>query len=49
MLDITRMLTDKKFRKETLSYCQDAVVANFGKVSLIAGTINLQLKLLRQF
>lgn len=31
MLDITRMLTDKKFRKETLSYCQDAVVANFWK------------------
>lgn len=32
MLDITRMLTDKKFREETLSYCQDAVVANFWKV-----------------
>lgn len=31
MLDITRMLTDKKFRKETLGYCQDAVVANFWK------------------
>jgi hypothetical protein len=31
MLDITRMLTDKQFRKETLSYCQDAVVANFWK------------------
>jgi len=29
MLDITRMLTDKKFRDETLSYCQDAVVMNF--------------------
>jgi hypothetical protein len=29
MLDITRMLTDKKFREETLSYCQDAVVLNF--------------------
>lgn len=32
MLDITRMLTDKKFRDETLTYCQDAVVANFWKV-----------------
>jgi len=32
MLDITRMLTDKKFREETLDYCQDAVVANFWKV-----------------
>lgn len=32
MLDITRMLTDKKFREETLSYCQDAVVMNFWKV-----------------
>jgi hypothetical protein len=32
MLDITRMLTDKKFRNETLSYCQDTVVLNFWKV-----------------
>ena len=32
MLDITRMLTDKKFREETLTYCQDAVVSNFWKV-----------------
>ena len=32
MLDITRMLTDKKFRKETLDYCQDTVVLNFWKV-----------------
>lgn len=32
MLDITRMLTDKKFRAETLSYCQDTVVLNFWRV-----------------
>ena len=32
MLDITRMLTDKKFRNETLEYCQDTVVINFWKV-----------------
>jgi hypothetical protein len=32
MLDITRMLTDKKFRNETLSYSQDTVVLNFWKV-----------------
>ena len=32
MLDITRMLTDKKFRQETLIYCQDTVVLNFWKV-----------------
>lgn len=32
MLDITRMLTDKKFRNETLVYCQDTVVLNFWKV-----------------
>jgi len=32
MLDITRMLTNKKFRQETLSYCQDTVVLNFWKV-----------------
>ena len=32
MLDITRMLTDKKFRKETLSYCQDTVVMQFWNV-----------------
>ncbi len=32
MLDITRMLTDKKFRENTLTYCEDAVVSNFWKV-----------------
>lgn len=32
MLDITRMLTDKKFRKETLSYCKDTVVMQFWNV-----------------
>lgn len=32
MLDITRMLTDKKFREETLSYCTDSVVMNFWRV-----------------
>ena len=32
MLDITRMLTDKKFRKETLGYCKDTVVLQFWNV-----------------
>lgn len=32
MLDITRMLTDKKFRKDTLSYCKDTVVLTFWNV-----------------
>jgi len=32
LLDIARMLTDKKFRQETLDYCQDTVVLNFWKV-----------------
>lgn len=32
MLDITRMLTDKKFRKEVLSHCNDTVVLNFWQV-----------------
>ena len=32
MLDITRMLTDKKFREETLSYCTDTVVMQFWRV-----------------
>ncbi len=32
MLDITRMLTDKKFRQETISYCKDAVVLQFWNV-----------------
>ncbi len=32
MLDIARMLTDKKFRKETLSYCKDSVVLQFWNV-----------------
>jgi hypothetical protein len=32
MLDITRMLTDKKFRKDTLSYSTDTVVLQFWNV-----------------
>jgi len=32
MLDITRMLTDKKFRSETLGYVQDTVVLNFWRI-----------------
>lgn len=32
MLDITRMLTNKAFRKETLEYCKDTVVLNFWKM-----------------
>ena len=32
MPDITRMLTDKEFRKETLTYCQDTVVLQFWNV-----------------
>lgn len=32
MLDITRMLTDKAFRKETLGYCKDTVVLQFWNV-----------------
>ena len=31
MLDISRMLTDKEFRKETLTYCQDVTVLQFWK------------------
>ena len=32
LLDITRMLTDKNFRKETLGYCRDTVVLQFWNV-----------------
>ncbi len=32
MLDITRMLTDKQFRKETLEYCTDTVVLQFWNI-----------------
>jgi hypothetical protein len=32
MLDITPMLTDKKFRKKVLIHCQDAVVLNFWNI-----------------
>lgn len=32
MLDITRMLTDKKFREEVLVSCTDAVVLNFWRI-----------------
>ena len=31
LLDISRMLTDKEFRKETLSYCTDVTVLQFWK------------------
>lgn len=36
MLDIPRMLTDKKFREDTLSYSQDSVVANFWRSEFAA-------------
>ncbi|MEP6710411.1 MAG: type IV secretion system DNA-binding domain-containing protein [Candidatus Saccharibacteria bacterium] len=36
MLDITRMLTDKKFREDTLTYCKDTVVMQFWKVEFAA-------------
>ena len=42
MLDITRMLTDKKFRKETLSYCQDTVVLQFWNVEFASWTDKFQ-------
>lgn len=32
MLDITRMLTDKRFRKEVLATCKDGVVLNFWNI-----------------
>jgi hypothetical protein len=32
MLDITRMLTDKKFREKVLATCNDAVVLNFWRI-----------------
>lgn len=42
MLDITRMLTDKKFRKETLSYSQDTVVLQFWNVEFNSWTEKFQ-------
>lgn len=36
MLDINRMLTDKKFRNETLAYCKDTVVLTFWKMEFAA-------------
>lgn len=42
MLDITRMLTDKKFRKETLSYCRDTVVLQFWNVEFNSWTEKFQ-------
>jgi len=38
MLDITRMLTDKKFRDETLAYSTDTVVLQFWKVEFASWT-----------
>jgi hypothetical protein len=42
MLDITRMLTDKKFRKDTLTYCQDTVVLQFWTVEFASWTDKFQ-------
>jgi hypothetical protein len=42
MLDITRMLTDKKFRKDTLSYCTDTVVLQFWNVEFSSWTDKFQ-------
>ncbi len=42
MLDITRMLTDKKFRKETLSYCRDTVVLQFWNIEFNSWTEKFQ-------
>ena len=42
MLDITRMLTDKKFRKETLGYCTDTVVLQFWNVEFASWTDKFQ-------
>jgi hypothetical protein len=42
MLDITRMLTDKKFRKETLTYCTDTVVLQFWNVEFASWTEKFQ-------
>jgi hypothetical protein len=38
MLDITRMLTDKKFRKEVLGHVTDTVVLNFWNVEFASWT-----------
>jgi hypothetical protein len=42
MLDITRMLTDKKFRKETLTYCTDTVVLQFWNIEFASWTEKFQ-------
>ena len=42
MLDITRMLTDKKFRKDTLSYCKDTVVLQFWNVEFASWSDKFQ-------
>jgi hypothetical protein len=42
MLDITRMLTDKRFRKDTLSYCKDTVVLQFWNVEFNSWTDKFQ-------
>jgi hypothetical protein len=42
MLDITRMLTDKKFRKDTLKYCNDTVVLQFWNIEFASWTDKFQ-------
>lgn len=42
MLDITRMLTDKKFRKDTLGYCTDTVVLQFWNIEFNSWTEKFQ-------
>lgn len=38
MLDITRLLTDKKFRKEVLTHVEDTVVLNFWQIEFASWT-----------
>ena len=42
MLDITRILTDKKFRKEVLTYVHDPVVKNFWEVEFSSWNAKFQ-------
>ncbi|HMQ95788.1 MAG TPA: type IV secretion system DNA-binding domain-containing protein [Candidatus Saccharibacteria bacterium] len=42
LLDITRMLTDKEFREETLVYCTDAVVLQFWRVEFASWSDRFQ-------
>lgn len=49
LLAVTRMLSDKSFRKKVIDNIQDPVVKSFGQKNLLVMQINLRLRQCLQF